>query len=156
MLTQVDWSRGDASHGEQIFNQRACVQCHSSRRALGPDLQGVASRFSRDDLFTAIMLPNRDVSPRYQTTLIETKDGRIFTGMVVYEAIDGVVIRNAANQTFRIEVAQIESRKPLSNSLMPTGLLKDLKPGDYADLYAYLRTLNVQTAQTDNDHRVTE
>ena len=102
------------------------------------------------------MLPNRDVSPRYQTTLIETKDGRIFTGMVVYEAIDGVVIRNAANQTFRIEVAQIESRKPLSNSLMPTGLLKDLKPGDYADLYAYLRTLNVQTAQTDNDHRVTE
>ena len=156
VLTQVDWTRGDASHGEQIFNQRACVQCHSSRRALGPDLQGVASRFSRDDLFTAIMLPNRDVSPRYQTTLIETKDGRIFTGMVVYEAIDGVVIRNAANQTFRIEVAQIESRKPLSNSLMPTGLLKDLKPGDYADLYAYLRTLNVQTAQTDNDHRVAE
>ena len=87
---------------------------------------------------------------------VETKDGRIFTGMVVYEAIDGVVIRNAANQTFRIEVADIESRKPLSSSLMPGGLLKDLKPCDYADLYAYLRTLTVQTAQAAGDHRATE
>ena len=77
--------------------------------------------------------------------------------MVVYEAIDGVVIRNASNQTFRIEVAQIESRKALSSSLMPAGLLKDLTPQDHADLYAYLRTLNVQTAQAPDDHRrVTE
>ena len=155
-LTTVDWSHGDAAQGELLFQKRACVQCHSSRGALGPDLQGSATRFSRDDLFTAIVLPNRDVSPRYQTTLIETKDGRIFTGMLVYEAIDGVVIRNAANQTFRIEVAQIESRKPLSSSLMPGGLLKDLSPSDYADLYAYLRTLNVQTAQAADDHRKTE
>ncbi len=157
MLTTVNWEQGDSHKGELLFGQRACVQCHSSRRALGPDLQGSATRFSREDLFTAIVLPNRDVSPRYQTTLIETKDGRIFTGMLVYEAIDGVVIRNAANQTFRIEVAQIESRKPLSSSLMPGGLLKDLTPQDYADLYAYLRTLNVQTAQATDDHRrVTE
>ncbi len=155
-LATVDWSHGDSGRGELLFNKRACVQCHSSRRALGPDLQGSATRFSREDLFTAINLPNRDVSPRYQTTLIETKDGRIFTGMLVYEAIDGVVIRNAANQTFRIEMTQIESRKPLSSSLMPSGLLKDLAPSDYADLYAYLRTLNVQTATATDDHRVTE
>ena len=155
-LATVDWTHGSVSRGEMLFNSRACVQCHSSRRALGPDLQGSATRFSRDDLFTAIVLPNRDVSPRYQTTLIETKDGRIFTGMVVYEAIDGVVIRNAANQTFRIEVTNIETRKPLSTSLMPSGLLKDLRPSDYADLYAYLRTLNVQTAQAVDDHRKTE
>jgi len=156
MLTSVEWDHGESSKGEQLFNQRACVQCHSSRRALGPDLQGSATRFSREDLFTAIVLPNRDVSPRYQTTLIETKDGRIFTGMIVYEAIDGIVIRNAANQTFRIEVDQIENRKALSSSLMPGGLLKGLSPSDYADLYAYLRTLNLQTAQVNDDHRVTE
>ncbi len=155
-LATVEWDHGDSSRGELLFSKRACVQCHSSRRALGPDLQGSATRFSREDLFTAIMLPNRDVSPRYQTTLVETKDGRIFTGMVVYEAIDGVVIRNAANQSFRIEMDQIESRKALSSSLMPGGLLKDLSPSDYSDLYAYLRTLNVQTAQAADDHRVTE
>lgn len=157
LLATVDWTHGDAGRGEQLFNKRACVQCHSSRRALGPDLQGVANRFSRDDLFTAIVLPSRDVSPRYQTTLIETKDGRVFTGMVVYEAIDGVVIRNAANQTFRIEVDNIESRKPLSQSLMPTGLMKDLGPDDYADLYAYLRTLSVQqTAEAVTERAVVE
>lgn len=157
LLATVSWNHGDAGRGEVLFNKRACVQCHSSRRALGPDLQGVATRFSRDDLFTAIVLPSRDVSPRYQTTLIETKDGRVFTGMVVYEAIDGVVIRNAANQTFRIEVDNIESRKPLSHSLMPTGLMKDLGPSDYADLYAYLRTLSLkQTAQAEPERTVVE
>ena len=155
-LAKIDWSQGDAARGELLFGQRACVQCHSSRRALGPDLQGAATRFSKDDLFTAIMLPNRDVSPRYQTTLIETKEGRIFTGMLVYEAIDGVVIRNAANQTFRIEMTQIETRKPLSNSLMPSGLLKGFRQQDYADLYAYLRSLNYQTAQAPDDHRTTK
>ena len=157
LLATVSWNHGDAGRGEVLFNKRACVQCHSSRRALGPDLQGVATRFSRDDLFTAIVLPSRDVSPRYQTTLIETKDGRVFTGMVVYEAIDGVVIRNAANQTFRIEVDNIESRKLLSHSLMPTGLMKDLGPSDYADLYAYLRTLSLkQTAQAEPERTVVE
>lgn len=156
VLANVDWDHGDAARGEVLFSQRACVQCHSSRRALGPDLQGVASRFSREDLFTAVVLPNRDVSPRYQTTMIETKDGRVFTGMIVYEAIDGVVLRNAANQSFRIEMEQIETRKPLSSSLMPAGLMKDLQPSDFADLYAFLRTLNAQTVQVSDQQIQTE
>lgn len=146
-LTQVNWEQGNPARGEVLFAQRACIQCHGNRAALGPDLHGVATRFSREDLFTAIALPNRDVSPRYQTTLIETQDGRIFTGMNVYEAIDAVVIRNAANQTFRIEMDQIETRKTLSNSLMPTGLLKDLTPSDYADLYAFLRSMSAPAVQ---------
>jgi hypothetical protein len=67
------------------------------------------------------------------------------------------VIRNAANQTFRIEVDNIETRKALSQSLMPTGLMKDLGPSDYADLYAYLRTLSVQqTAEAGNERAVVE
>ncbi len=158
LTASVQWEHGDADRGQALFAKRACLQCHGNRAALGPDLHGVATRFSRDDLFTAIVIPNRDVSPRYQTTLIETKDGRIFTGMAVYEAVDGVVIRNAANQTFRIEMDQIESRKTLPHSLMPGGLLKDLSPDDYADLYAYLRTLNASSirsasAETQNASR---
>jgi putative membrane-bound dehydrogenase-like protein len=146
LLSQVDWNQGDAARGEKLFQTRQCAQCHNSRQALGPDLAGVAGRFSRDDLFTAIVLPNRDVSPRYQTTTVVTTEGKIYSGLVVYDTVDGVVLRNATNQTIRVEAEEIETRKTVSTSLMPTGLLKDLAPQDLADLYAYLRGMNLQTA----------
>jgi putative heme-binding domain-containing protein len=65
----------------------------------------------------------------------------VYSGLIVYESVDGLLLRNATNQTFRIETREIVSRTRSPVSLMPNGLLKDLTPQDYADLYAYLRTL---------------
>lgn len=140
-LQTVDWSTGDLQRGAQLFEKRACAQCHGGRSALGPDLAGVAGRFSRDDLFTAIVLPSRDVSARYQTTILETKSGKSYAGLIVYESIDGLLLRNGTQQTFRVESADIEVRHQSPVSLMPAGLLKDLNSQDYADLYAYLQSL---------------
>lgn len=141
MLKDVDWSKGDASRGAELFTRRACVQCHSAGGALGPDLSGVASRFSREDLFTAIAIPSRDVSARYQTTIVQTKDGKTYSGLVIYESVDGFILRNGSGQTFRIETPQVEEKRKSPVSLMPTGLLKDLNTQDYADLNAYLQSL---------------
>ena len=89
----------------------------------------------------AIVLPDRDVSPRYQATTIETKTGLTHTGLIVYESAEGLILRNTTNQTFRIETADIETKYRHNRSLMPSGLLKDLKPADVADLYRYLQTV---------------
>jgi putative membrane-bound dehydrogenase-like protein len=145
-LATVPWESGNLERGRKLFTSRACAQCHGGGRGLGPDLAGVAGRFSREDLFVAIALPNRDVSPRYQTVLVETKSGKTLSGMVVYESVDGLMLRNGANQTFRIEAAQIGSKRGLATSLMPEGLLNDLKDSDLADLYAYLKGLGARTA----------
>ncbi|MGE5194947.1 MAG: HEAT repeat domain-containing protein, partial [Deltaproteobacteria bacterium] len=148
-LSAVAWSNGDIERGRRLYTARGCAQCHGAGSGLGPDLAGAAGRFSRDDLFVAIALPNRDVSPRYQTTLIEMKSGKTYTGMIVYEAADGLLLRNGVNQTFRLETRDIESRRVLPTSLMPEGLLKDLTDDDLADLYAYLATLASRTAKVD-------
>jgi putative heme-binding domain-containing protein len=140
-LQTIPWEQGDVHHGQQLFGSRGCAQCHGQRKALGPDLSGAAGRFSRDDLFTAIMFPDRDVSPRYQTLQIATRDGHVRTGMIVYEGVDGLVVRDANNHTYRIDSDQIEQRRPLSQSLMPSGLLKGLSDQDLADLYVYLQSL---------------
>jgi len=92
--------------------------------------------------------PSRDVSPRYQATMIQTTSGQVYTGMIVYEAVDGVLLRTAANQTFRIKPSEIEERRALNTSLMPEGLLKDLKSSDVADLYAYLRSIGGEPVAT--------
>ncbi|MCA9080800.1 MAG: c-type cytochrome [Planctomycetaceae bacterium] len=146
VLNDVAWVAGDAHRGEALFRQRACAQCHGGRQALGPDLTGVTGRFSKEDLFTAIAFPHRDVSPRYQTTQIATTQGHVYTGLIVYEYADALVLRDAQNQSHRIDTKDIEARKVLNKSLMPTGLLKDLETSDYADLYSYLRGLNVRVA----------
>lgn len=141
ILAETPWETGDIQRGAKLFNARSCAQCHGGRNALGPDLAGSAGRFSREDLFLATVLPSRDVSSRYQTTIIETVQGKVHSGLIVYESVDGLLLRNATNQTFRIETRDIVNRTRSPVSLMPNGLLKDLKPEDYADLYAYLRTL---------------
>jgi putative membrane-bound dehydrogenase-like protein len=141
LLAQADWSRGDAARGAKVFDARSCSRCHSGRTALGPDLAGAARRFSRDDLFTAIVEPSRDVSPRYQSTMIQTTDGKTYGGLVIYESVDGVTLRDGLNQTIRIDGPRIEARRKQAASLMPNGLLKDLKAEDLADLYAYLQSI---------------
>jgi putative heme-binding domain-containing protein len=147
-LAAVDWAAGDVERGRQLFEKRSCAQCHGGRQGLGPDLAGVASRFSRDDLFLAIVLPSRDVSTRYQTTLIETKQGKVHTGLIVYESAEGVLLRNSTNQTLRIETHNVETRRTLPQSLMPTGLLKEFRSADFADLLAYLKSLSRPAGST--------
>lgn len=141
LLETVDWDQGDKARGEALFRKRACVQCHGNRSALGPALTGAAKRFSRKDLFTAIVAPDRDVSPRYQTTVVGTVDGKVYTGLVVYRSVDGLTLRNSNNQTTRIEADEIDFQNKKSTSLMPKGLLKDLSARDLADLNAYLQGL---------------
>ncbi len=149
-LSEVDWNAGNAARGAELYTKRSCAQCHGAKGALGPDLSGAASRFSKEDLFTAILLPSRDVPARYQTTIVQTKQGQTYSGLIVYESVDGFLIRNGTGQTFRIETPQIDERRKSPVSLMPMGLLKDFTAADYADLFAHLQTLNVaKTAASD-------
>ena len=140
-LNDVPWDSGDADTGRKLFERLACAKCHGGRRSLGPDLTGVAKRFSRDDLFASIVEPNRDISSRFQTTSIETSAGKVYTGLIVYESVDGLLLRDADHKTYRIESVDIESKHLQRNSLMPAGLLKDVKPEELADLYKHLQSL---------------
>jgi putative heme-binding domain-containing protein len=140
-LGRLDWSAGAAERGRDVFIKTGCATCHSGGQALGPDLRGVAGRFARDDLFTAILQPGRDVPARYRTELVATADGQVYQGMVVYEAVDSLILQTGATTTVRLAGDQIESRRDAPGSLMPTGLLDRLSDRDIADLYAYLKTL---------------
>jgi putative heme-binding domain-containing protein len=139
-LAKVDWSAGDAERGKLVFTKANCASCHSGERALGPDLRGVAGRFSRDDVLTAIIQPSKDISPRYRTTLIETAEGKVYQGLIIYEAVDSLILQTGPSATIRLVNKQIASRRYTDTSLMPAGLLDMLKDEEIADLYAYLKS----------------
>jgi putative heme-binding domain-containing protein len=144
-LANVNWSRGDASRGQAIFIKASCAACHSGAQALGPDLRGVAGRFSRDDLFTAVLRPSKDVSLRYRTTQIVTDAGKVYQGLVIYEAVDSLLLQTGPATTVRLTNPQVRERRQTASSLMPAGLLDPLSDGDIADLYAYLHSMTAQT-----------
>lgn len=140
-LAEIDWSAGDSARGRKVFVQASCAACHSAGQALGPDLSGVAGRFSRDDLFTAILQPSRDIPSRYRTVSIVTLDGKVYQGMLIYDAVDGVILQTGASTAVRLAGDQISFRRPAARSLMPAGLLDKLGDHEIADLYAYLKSL---------------
>jgi putative membrane-bound dehydrogenase-like protein len=143
-LGALDWSAGDAQRGQAVFVKASCAAFHSGTQALGPDLHGVTGRFSRDDLFTAILLPSKDISPRYRTTAVSLTDGKAYQGLVIYEATDSLILQTGPAATVRIPAEKIESRRLSDISLMPAGLLDKMSDAEIADLYAYLKGLGKQ------------
>jgi putative heme-binding domain-containing protein len=140
-LAAVEWLAGNVERGRLLFTKVNCASCHSGAQALGPDLRGVAGRFSRADLFTAILQPSKDVSPRYRTTQIVTASGKVYQGLIIYEAVDSVLLQTGPAETVRLANPQVRERRLTSTSLMPAGLLDKLSDRDLADLYAYLQAL---------------
>ncbi|MGD9721189.1 MAG: hypothetical protein AB7O59_03930 [Pirellulales bacterium] len=143
-LADVDWQTGDAARGRIVFERRACHRCHEQSGHLGPDLKGVGTRFSRDDLFTAIVDPNLEVAPTYQTTLIATEAGQVYHGLIVYESPEITLLQTGPDTTVRITNSDQSSQRRSNQSLMPTGLLEPLSDPELSDLYAYLRTIGAR------------
>lgn len=140
-LAALDLSGGDAIRGKAVFEKRACHRCHTGGGRLGPDLAGAADRFSASDLFVAIVDPSKDVAPLYQTTLVATRSGQVYHGLIVYESAEGTLLQTGPDTTVRITGDDVLVAQPSRQSIMPTGLLGDATDQDLADLYAYLKTL---------------
>ena len=85
---KLRWA-GTLRAARPIFEQRTCHACHTGSSRLGPDLKGAAARLSPQDLFLAIVDPNRDVSPAHQTQVVTTKSGETHTGVMIYDSPDG-------------------------------------------------------------------
>jgi putative membrane-bound dehydrogenase-like protein len=141
IAARVDWSAGDIRRGAEVFRERKCASCHQGAAALGPDLAASARRLARDDLFAAIVAPNRDIAPAYRPVMVETAEGRTVVGMLVFESADGLILRTGPAASERVDGHSIVARRPGTISLMPEGLMRGATEREIADLYAYLKSL---------------
>ncbi len=141
MLSQVDWSTGDVDRGWELYLNHQCALCHDGGSRLGPKLAGIGNRFSKRDLFRSIAFPSEQLPDRYRALIVETEDGLIITGTVIYESIDGITLLDSAGKTVRINKSDIEAKTLSQKSLMPDGLLNQVDEQGWADLYAFIKTL---------------
>jgi putative heme-binding domain-containing protein len=74
--------------------------------------------------------------------MVATEDGDVLQGMVVYQAVDSLLLQTGPDKTVRVPADKIVRQQRSRVSLMPTGLLDKLADQEIADLFAYLQSLN--------------
>lgn len=136
---------GSPDKGATIFaGAGTCAKCHivnGTGTSVGPDLSEIGSKLARDAMYTAILDPNAAISHNYENYAVQTIEGKLFTGLLVNETDDKVVLKSAEGVPTEILRDDIDEMQKLEVSLMPADLARPLTQQDLVDLVEYLTTL---------------
>ena len=130
--------QADLAKGRLVF-EKNCSACHTlfgKGGKVGPELTG-AQRDNLDYVLSNVLDPSATVAREYQTTVIETSDGRLLTGIVKQENDAGLTLVTAT-ETLVVPKDEIETRDQRPISLMPDGLLKNVSDDELRDLVGFL------------------
>ncbi len=129
--------------GEELFRTAGCGQCHriqNENAGIGPNLDGLSSRLTIDQILTSIVSPSATIEDKYAQTVVLTVDGEMIQGRVEMETDDVVVLRGSDSFATpkTIQKADIEERRLSRVSMMPAGTINHLELEEVLDLLAYL------------------
>ena len=136
---------GDAARGERIYRRAelGCVLCHSIGGVggkVGPDMTSLGASAPADYLVESVLVPNAKIKEGFHSIIVETKDDLEFSGILVRETGQELILRNAQNQ--EVSVAKNNLRKRSNGlSLMPAGLVDTLSEEERLDLFRFLTEL---------------
>lgn len=142
----------DFDKGRAMFAAANCFGCHrfaDEGGSVGPDLTGLAGRFSRRDILESVLEPSKVVSDQYAAVQIVTIDGKVVVGRIVNLAGDVVQVNTNMldpSAITAVDRKQIEEMEPSKTSMMPTGLLNTCNEEELLDLMAYLLSRGDRTS----------
>lgn len=130
--------------GRQLYGEVACAACHrfvQEGGSVGPELTGVAGRFSVHDVLESIIEPSKVISDQYGAIIVTKKNGETLSGRIANLGGGDVNIVEDMFDPGRmtsVRRQEIESIEPATLSMMPQGLINSLKAEEISDLIAYL------------------
>ncbi|HIA46524.1 MAG TPA: hypothetical protein EYN96_00795 [Candidatus Hydrogenedentes bacterium] len=142
-MVEAVQSKGSARRGQEHFRKLACFECHAIAGAggdLGPDLTSIGGSAQIDYLIESNYFPNKAIKEGYNSLLVETKNGELYSGIKVSESDSELVLRNAINPRVRIPLDTIALQED-GGSLMPTGLADALLENEFNDIIQFLSEL---------------
>lgn len=136
----------DPAVGRRLFFHSGfagCYKCHAINgrgSSVGPDLTNIHKQTDATQqwLLKHIVNPNAEMAPYYRPQQLTTLDGKVLTGLIIgkegkkqaYVATDGKV--------FYVDKEDVEERRELTTSIMPSGLLDNMSAIEIRDLIAFL------------------
>ena len=143
-LAKAARARGDAGRGAVLFFQPflSCAKCHDAETGtqFGPDLSRADKGTTAEHLVEAVLLPSKVIKKGYEPLVVTTTDARTVTGLLVEERNGALTLADpAGGKRVTVPLADIESRKTGTQSLMPDGLANLLSDRQqFLDLTKYL------------------
>jgi putative membrane-bound dehydrogenase-like protein len=132
---------GDAARGRMLYG-KTCIQCHRAGKEghqVGPDFASVQNK-STADLLVAILDPNREAQPNFQTYTAITKQGKVHTGIISAETAASLTLKRAEAKEDVVLRETLDELVSNGVSLMPEGMEKDLNQQQLADLIAMIKS----------------
>ena len=120
--------------------QKTCLVCHTffgEGMHVGPDLTG-SGRANLDALLHNVIDPNEVIGAGYENTMIETKDNRTLAGRLIEETPDHVKLLGAGDKEDVIAKSDIATRRTEKISVMPEGLIDQMKDDEVRNLLSYI------------------
>jgi putative heme-binding domain-containing protein len=105
---------------------------------VGPDLTGVGSRLSREDLLRSMVQPNARIAPGYGTVSLTLKNGDSVRGVLSAET-DTQITVTSGGQEWIVDKSEIEQRTNSPSGMPAMGNI--LSRNELRDLVEFLTTL---------------
>jgi len=139
-------TKGDVARGRVLFfgARTACVRCHRIQGQggeVGPDLAGIGTKYGRPSLVESVLYPSKQIAEGYAQTQVRMQDGRVLAGLVRSETAEELVLVDVEAKVNRLKKADIDARRLSEQSLMPDGVAAALSLQEFADLIAFLESL---------------
>ncbi len=134
----------DFEVGHNMYLATRCATCHSMRGEggiIGPNLTQLGTRFSPEDMITAILEPNEVISDQYASTVLYLKSGSSVVGKLTREDDNTYYLSQnpfAPDVIREVPKAEVTETKLSAVSVMPPGLINPLGEDELRDLIAYL------------------
>ncbi len=137
-------TRGDVAQGAKVFfGKGICFSCHAVANKggkFGPDLTNIGQIRSGHDILEAILYPGVSFAREYETSKVITKS-TTHVGVIKEQFPDALTVEVGPGVLIRVQRSDITGIEPVSVSMMPPGLDKQLSTEELSDLMAYLNSL---------------
>ena len=141
---------GDAAAGELVFKNAKganCIHCHqigNDGNMIGPPLTVIGTKLNKGQLYEAILYPSASILMHYETWVVKTKSGDVFSGLLAEDTPDHISLKDSDGKYHDIQIDDIAKKVMQKVSLMPESLNEAMTKQDLVNLVEFLSTRKAQ------------
>lgn len=142
---QSSLNGGDPIKGKTLFLQSQtgqCMRCHAIDDMggnVGPAMDGIASKLSRQELLESLIDPSKRIAPGYGIVILDLDNGQKISGVLGKESQRDLLLQQGSKPDTLIQKSNVVERKDAASS-MPD-MKSILSRREIRDLVSYLSTL---------------
>jgi len=122
-----------------------CVRCHAlegSGGKVGPSMDGIGSRLTREQILEALIAPSKRIAPGYGSVVLTLTNGQEVTGLLEEENEEALILRTTDAEPLEVAHSRIQTRRNLPSGMPAMG--KMISKRELRDLIEYLSTLKAE------------